>query len=257
MQIGISTSCFFPDVPENAVEFLVENKVSHTELFLNAYCEMSEEYIKNLRARISDAKITVTSVHPFSSSFESRLFFSQYERLFYDGVEFYKRYFEIAASLGAPYLVFHGDFRDSAAPFERYVERFSKLDTVAKSFGVRLAQENVSNFKSYSVDFIKNLKTQINDIVFTLDIKQCRRAQQNIFEMASAMGKNIHHIHLSDANSTHDCLPPGSAEFDFKNFFSFIKNLGYTGNAVIELYRHNYSSTDTLISSLNYLRSCL
>ncbi len=257
MQIGISTSCFFPDVPENAVDFLIKNNVSHTELFLNAYCEMSEDYIKNLRLRLFDAKITVTSVHPFSSSFESRLFFSQYERLFSDGIEFYKRYFEITASLGSSLLIFHGDFRDSAAPFERYVERFAKLDNIAKSFGVRLAQENVSNFKSYSVDFIKKLKAQINDIVFTLDIKQCRRAQQDIFEMARAMGQNIRHLHLSDADTLHDCLPPGSASFDFKNFFSFIKNSGYDGNAVIELYRHNYSSPDTLISSLNYLRSCL
>ena len=257
MNIGISSACFFPDIPEKAVDFLVENKIGYAEFFLNCYSEFSIDFIKKLKKNLDTVPTEIFALHPFSSGFENRLFFSEYRRLFSDGLEIYKRFFEAAAYMNADLFILHGADRYSSISDNEYFERFQEIDRAAASFGIRLAQENVANFKSRSVDFIKNMKNQLGDVVFTLDIKQCRRASQNVFDMAKAMGNSLRHIHLSDSDASHDCLPPGTGSFDFGKFFELIDSIcDKTPSAVIELYKKNYSSPSQLVSSLNYLRSC-
>ena len=53
--------------------------------------------------------LKVTAIHPMLSFAEPYMIFSEYMRRFEESEENFKRYFEIAASLGAKYVNLHGD----------------------------------------------------------------------------------------------------------------------------------------------------
>ena len=101
-----------------------------------------------------------------------------------------------------------------------YAEIMNKLSRRAREYGVYIAQENVVRFKC---GYIENLKEFVRyadeDIMFTLDVKQSFRAQQDIWEIMSLMGKRISHLHISDYEGDRDSLLPGRGCFDFQELF--------------------------------------
>ena len=217
MNIGASSACFYPLETEKAFQKICEMGFSHSEIFFNSPSELNSDFVKEMLRIKEHYGITVTSLHPYRSFSEGYDFFSKYKRRFYDATEDYKRFFNAAAELGAKYIVMHGSKHHSEIPLTEYAERFGELDSIARTFSCNVAHENVVDFASASPDFMRFMKEQLGkDFKAVLDIKQARRAGYDYNEFIDVLGENIVHLHLSDFNSEHNCIPPSeNGAFDF------------------------------------------
>ena len=256
IKVGISSACLYPMYTEDAVKFLVDNGVKHTEIFFNSFSELSNNFIGGLRRILIPAGVTVEAIHPFSCVAEPLFLFSSYERRFLDSLDQYRRYFEAAQLLKCHKFVLHGDRAERHTIDEKeYFERYARLCEVGRAFGVSVLQENVSNFRSRSVEFIKNMSAYLGDgVEFTFDVKQCVRAEIDPFEMFDAMSKKIRHVHLSDNDESRDCLIAGQGRFDTSKLFDRLYSIGYDGAVLLEVYRHNFKEEKELFEGLEFIK---
>ncbi|MDO4608359.1 MAG: sugar phosphate isomerase/epimerase [Clostridia bacterium] len=250
MKIGISTSCLYPMYTEAAFETIASRGVELTEIFFNANCELEPQFIKGLCNTKDKYGITVSSVHPTMSLAESFMLFSNYDRRFYEGLENFKRYGEIAASLGAKYVIMHGGKPNGTMDDYGYFDKFAAVAEVVRQNGATLLQENVVLFRAGKLDTLKNMSDYLGDNVnFCLDVKQSIRGGYSPYDVLNLLGSKIKHLHLSDSNSTNDCMLPLTGNFDFKDFLDTATRVGYIGDAVIELYRAAFGSPDELFEA--------
>ncbi len=256
MSYGISTSCLYPMNTEDALEMLGEKGVKTCEVFLNSISETTDDFARILNSIKEKYGMKITAVHPFSSFSETFMLFGEYERRYFDVVDFYKRCFEVTAMLGADISIIHGMRNIGKLPHEKYFERFSGLVQAGKEFGVRVAQENVNGHFSAKPEFLKKMKNALqDDFKLVFDVKQAVRSGYDPIEFAEEFKKDIVRIHISDHNELSDCLPPGKGDFDFKKLFSVMNSVNYRGDYIIELYREGFGSIDELTESLGYLCS--
>lgn len=258
MKAGISTSCFYPQTPEEAVAYLSACRIPNIEIFVNSFFELGKDYLKELGVVLRHGGVHVLSIHPFTCGMEPILFFSDYERRVEDGLEMYRHYFQAANELGAKILVLHGDRRGSNCSEERYFERFSRLARLGKEFGVTVAQENVERCRSGELSFLRRMKEALGmEAQFVLDVKQARRSGEDPMTFLETLGENICHLHISDGGTAGDCLPIGRGEMDFAAFFEKLRELQYEGGVILELYRQNYNGREELIQSYEKLREMI
>lgn len=254
MSVGISSACFYPTITEDAVDFLCKNGVKTIEIFFNSACETKGKIFNEIYHKIHDNGVNVVSVHPFSSSFEPFMLFSDYERRFQDGLDFYKNFFEVCAQLGSKIFVLHGDREDRTYCDDRYLDRYHRLFLAAKEMGIILAQENVAYCRSKDISFLKKMKNELcDDVAFVLDLKQSRRAGIDYREYASVMGEKLVHLHANDFDSTHDCLLPGKGITDFNVVYNELSKCNFQGDSIIEVYRSNFKDFEELLESIHYL----
>lgn len=258
MNIGVSTACLYPMETEQSLDLLCSKRFNTFEIFLNTISEIDIKYIKKLKEILNSYNSKLISLHPFTSGYEPYLIFTNYERRFKDSVEFYKRYFECGALLGAKFLVIHGDRKTpetGGIEDREYFDKFGELALTAKSFDITLVQENVNLFRSQKPQFIRDMKEYLGSLgKFVLDIKQAVRSGNDPYEMCSAMGENMMHLHINDNNSESDCLLPGKGDFDYKKLFNQMKANNYTGDAIIEVYRTSFCNPDELSGAYDYLK---
>ncbi len=259
MEIGASSACFYPMETEKAFLHIAELGFTHSEIFFNSRSELDRSFIKELKATQDAYKINVTSLHPYRSFAEGYNLFSSYERRFLDGVDNYKRYFEAAATLGAKYIVIHGSKDRIDITLEKYAERFGRLNDVAKTFGCNVAHENVVQFVGANPEFMFFMKKYLgDDFKAVLDLKQARRADCDVYDFIRILGKNIVHMHISDYDEGHDCIPPSQEGlFDFEKLFREMHKMGYSGRYIIELYSNNFSKEKQILKSAKYLEDVL
>lgn len=252
MRSGISTACLYPLELEKALPALISMKFQLFEIFINTFSELTDEYILGLKQMLEEGAGTVKSIHPFTSGFESFLLFSDYERRFQDGLEFYKKYFHAANLLGAQILVLHGQRNDKRSRIteETYFENYARLYSLGKTFGVTVAQENVNLFRSNDPEFILRMKEYLHgECAFVWDIKQAVRGGVDPYEMCDAMGDRIVHVHLNDNKPGDDCLLPGFGEMDYNFLKQKLMHYGYNGDLIIEVYRRSFDSFQELEES--------
>lgn len=255
MKIGISTASLYPMQTEQALALLGEGGVRHTEVFFNAASELEPPLLDEL-CRIRQAyDIRVASVHPFLSFGETYLLFSSYERRFHETLLLYDRYFEAANRLGADVLVIHGKRDDKQMDTQQYFERFGQLMERGRRAGIRVAQENVVQHFSQSPSALSKMAAALGEgFSVVLDTKQARRAGYTPQDFINAVGRHIVQVHLSDASAQADCLAPGEGTCDFAALFQALRQVGYNGGGVIELYRKNYGTLQQLLASLAFLQ---
>lgn len=247
MEVGISTACLYPLETEKALKQLARRNVGNVEIFINSPDELEGALLCDMRRTISEYNMNVISMHPFSSPMETLFLFGNYERRTNYLIDMYKRYFEVMNMFGAKIFVLHGAILSSKVPDELYLEKYLRLYRIGKEYGITVVQENVSYCKSSSVDFLKIMSEQLGDEVrFVIDLKQARRSNVDPFDLISALGNKIAHLHVSDGGEISDCMPIGSGSFDFKRLLCRLDELNYDGAMIVELYRENYSSYDEL-----------
>lgn len=256
MSFGISTSCLYPMITEEALELLGKSGVKTCEVFINSLSETSPEFAKKLNS-IKDAhNIKISSIHPFSSFAETYMLFSEYKRRFDDALDFYRQTAEVAAILGANIMIIHGSRLPEKISYNEYFERFQKLICAGKEFGVSVCQENVNSHLSEDPEFLKIMRKALGtDFKLVFDVKQAVRAGFSPLEFAEEFKNEIIHIHISDHKSGFDCLPPAAGTFDFKKLFNIMKSANYNGDYIIELYRNNFKEPNELIKGLEYLQN--
>ncbi len=255
MKLGISTSSLYPLETEKALEMLGRNGIKYTEIFFNSNYELKEDFVRELK-NIADAYgVKIVSVHPTMSLAESFMLFSNYERRLNEGLDNFKRYGEIAATLGADYVILHGGKPNGILNDYQYCERFMLVNGCVQESGAELLQENVFRFRAEKLDFLKMMVENLGDRVgFCLDVKQSIRGGYTPFDVISAVGKNIKHLHISDNGEKGDCLLIGDGNFDFKRLFLEMKALDYKGAYILELYRNAYKEYDELFESFKSIK---
>ncbi len=250
MKIGISTSCLYPMYTELAFETIAAHGVDLTEIFFNANCELEPSFINGLIKTKDSYGITVSSVHPTMSLAESFMLFSNYDRRFSEGLDCFKRYGEIAAALGAKYVIMHGGKPNGTMDDYGYFDRFATVADAVHQNGATLLQENVVLFRAGNLNTLKNMSEYLGDNVgFCLDVKQSIRGGYSPYDVLNLLGHKIKHLHLSDNNESNDCMLPLTGSFDFKDFLQKATALGYEGDAVIELYRAAFDRPQELFLS--------
>lgn len=252
MQFGISSSCFYPLETERSLELVGQAGAKTSEVFFNALSELSGPLLRELCDIRDRYGMDISAVHPFMSFAEDFYIFSEYERRFTDSLSFYQHFFSAAQALGAKWFVLHGA-RRLHIDKHLYAERLFRLNETAKPYGVRVAHENVVHYVGESPDFMAFLQSQLgNDFHMVLDLKQARRAGEDPFEFLRRVGEHVVHLHLSDGDDLHDCLPPGTGAFDFPRLFAELHRLNFDGACLIELYRNNFASSADLTDALSY-----
>lgn len=254
---GVSSACLYPMETLKAVKILAKLGIKNTEIFVNTISETNDDYIKEIKSVASGSGIKICSIHPYTSAMEGMYFFSNYETRFNDGVEIYKRYFHMAASLGAKLFVLHGAPKVIKMENKLYFDRFEKLRLEAEKFGVILAQENVERSKSGSLDFLLEMEKSLPEARFVFDVKQAVRAKSSPFDFVNSLGKSIIHIHLSDNDENRECVPLGEGNFNIKDFLLLAKEKTMAENVVIELYRDNFLEEKVLSENYELLKNIL
>lgn len=260
MKAGVSTACLYPMETTDALKALLKNGVKCVEIFFNTYSEIQKPYASELRSILNEYGATIKSIHPFTSGYEPYLIFSDYEKRYRETCEFYRRYFDCAAYLGAKIVVLHGDRKTALNGIsdEEYFERFAELSKIGKEYGVLLAQENVNAFRSQNPAFIRKMREYLGDEAsFVFDIKQAVRSHNDPLEMCDAMGNRLVHVHINDNDKTNDCLLPGAGLTDYGRILAKLSTNGYKGDFIVEVYRSNFSELSQLISSYGFVKNLL
>ncbi len=256
MNIGCSTSCFYPVETERALKEVINLGFDKTEIFFNTSSELEEPFVNELKKTADDNGVRVLSVHPFSSALENMCIFGEYQRRYDDFIGIYQKHCHAAAVLGADILVIHGALQNRKIPLpdELYFERFYKLIEIGKAEGVLVCQENVNRFKSQHLDFMKRMRDAIgDDFNMVFDVKQAIRAGYDPFEFLNEMKNEVVHVHLSDSLlPDSDCLPPGRGNFDFKRLFAILDKADYKGDYVIEIYSRGLDVKNELAFSKRF-----
>ncbi len=254
MKIGISTASLYPLETEKALEVLCENSIPVTEIFFNSLSELDAPFVNNLRRLSKDYGVEIASVHPCGSVGEPYFLFSDYERRYKESRDFYKKYYEVAAILGAKYVVLHGDSLTGHVSDEVYCSRLMEMNRMASEFGVTVTHENVNRFRCATPENVRKLSNITdNGLKFTFDVKQAVRAGFSPYEMYEAMGNNIVNVHISDHSPKSDCMLPGKGGFDFGALFTRLENDGYDGACLIEVYRYAYNEVIQLINAHKFV----
>ncbi len=254
MEIGASTSNFYPEQPETTLARLLAAGFRTVEIFLNAPSELKLSFVDDLKRQCDDAGTRVAAIHPFSSFMEPFFLFSPYQRRADDGLDMYKMFFETAARLEAPIMVLHGDKVAGHLDEEAYLARYERIYDTGAAYGVTVAQENVVRFRSESLDTLHTLRKALGDKAkFVCDFKQAGRCGLDPAAVIDAMGDAIVHVHISDRNDTADCLPPGTGTRDFEALLRRLRAVGYDGALMLELYRGNFKDMDDLCRAKEYL----
>ena len=259
MKIGISTGCLYPMLTENSVELLTDIGFDTLEIFFNSFSELEPDYLDRLRYILDKKGASVASVHPFTSSYESFLLFSNYERRFEDGIKFYEMFFRTAQKLSADKVILHGlitDYRSSLEN-EEYFRRFERLRDTARAYGTELLQENVAKFKSGDPLFISDMKNYFGeDIGFVCDTKQARRKGLSPVVFTDIMGTSLKHVHISGYTDGNECiLPDESSAPATESFVRHLIQTGYQGDIIIEVYRFSFENISQLAKTKKYLEN--
>ena len=255
MNIGASTSCFYPLETEKSLGKVIDLGFKKAEIFFNSPSELEPDFVNTMKKQADDSGLEVVSLHPFSAALENTCIFGEYQRRYDDYIDLYKKHFHAAALLGAKFVVIHGALarQKRDIPKELYIERFASLIELGKQEGIKVCQENVVRFLSESTEFLKEMKKALgSDFNMVFDIKQAIRSGYDPFYVLDEMKDDIVHVHISDNTPDFDCLPPGKGSFDFARLFSELEKAGYQGDYVIEIYSKGFDVEKELLTSRRF-----
>ena len=255
MKTGISTASLFGRFhTEDGLKFLSENNVQTAEVFLESYSEYTKKFGKLLKKSKGD--MPVHSIHTLTTQFEPTLY-SLNDRAMADSYKLLERTLECAKQIDAKYYTFHGVARVKRTPitinFERVGFYTQKIIDLCAKYGVSLAYENVHWAYYNYVGFFKELKQRTQGLKGTLDIKQARQSSVDYKDLIKEMGSDIVTVHLSDVNEQGKMCLPGKGVTDFNDLFVRLKDVGFDGALLLEVYQNDFESAKELFDSLNFI----
>ncbi|MBE6786884.1 MAG: sugar phosphate isomerase/epimerase [Ruminococcaceae bacterium] len=258
MIIGVSTASLYPLETEVALEEIGKSGVKNTEIFFNAESELKPSFLDLLLDIKHEYGLNITAIHPTMSLAESFMIFSEYERRFRESLQKFARYSEVAAALGAKYIILHGGKPNGLTTDHEYCEKYMMLNQQTRKNGVTVLQENVVNYRSGDIEFLRSMREILGqDALFCLDIKQSIRSGYEPFSLIDEFWDNIRHFHISDHSLAGDCLLPFNGKFDFSKFVKTLKDRRYNGACMIEVYKNAYKEKSEIFDSLNKLEKLL
>lgn len=255
MQTGISTASLFGRFnTEDALKFLSERGVGAAEVFLESFCEYNKEFGEFLATRKGNTEIH--SVHTLTTQFESTLY-SLNERAAKDSFKLLEGTMQAARAMDAKYYTFHGLARVKRTPYYIDFDRCGKITQeiidVCARYGVVLAYENVHWAYYNYIGFFSELKKRTQGLKGTFDIKQARQSGVDYGEFIEEMGADIVTVHLSDINADGKMCLPGRGTTDFKEVFKRLRDKGFDGALLLEVYKNDFAEVSELFDSLAFI----
>ena len=256
MQVGISTASLFRRFfTEDAIAKLNELGVQTTEVFFESFCEYNKEFGELLKRVKGD--IDVHSIHTLTTQFEPTLY-SINQRAKEDSFKLLEGVLCAGEQVGAKYYTFHGGARIKRTPmvinFERVGKITNEIIEMCKKHNMLLAYENVHWAYYNYIGFFKELKKYSPQIKGVLDIKQARQSGVDYREFIKEMNQDIVTVHLSDIKADGKMCLPGKGIVDFDEMFSLLKDVGFDGAMLIEVYENDFEKLEELMDSYNFLK---
>ena len=255
MITGVSTSSLFlREMNEDALSVLGGMGVRATEVFLTTFSEYTEEFARLLAER--KGNLFVNSVHILNTEFEPQLF-GQHPRAKADAFRLLYGAMRSAHIFGAGRYTFHGTTRlkRNAAPAdpEKLAPAFAEIMAACAEHGVRLCLENVHWALYNRPGLFAPLRRLCPDLLGVLDVKQARLSCWPYQMYIKDMEGCISHVHLSDVDERGNICLPGQGIFDFEECLRRLKDAGFDGAALIEVYPKDYGDYTELKRSCDYL----
>ena len=197
------------------------------------------KFVRRLRKVADDCGITCNQSHaPFPSHNEKIACY-------------FERALECTAEAGGKICIIHPQ---CFATVEENAEFYGKLLPLAKSYGVRIATENMWNWDkeedhaipcacSTAESFVAHVDA-VNDpyLVACLDIghAEMRGLGTDCVEMIHALGKErLQALHIHDNDKWHDSHRlPFTMDIDFKPIVKALKDIDYQGDFTLEVDHH-------------------
>lgn len=256
MNIGLSSASFYPNVlTEDSIKLMKKIGFDCGEVFLNTPSEYEKEFIEKLIIEKEKYNFNINSIHCFSSQYEPYLF-DKYKRRREDMFKYYKKVCKSCRMLDAKFYTFHGMRYENLQNLDMnfVIDIYNELLYICLEEGIQLAQENVSWCMSGSLEFLELLKSRLKySLNFTLDIKQAYKAGKDPIDYINIMEKDIVNLHINDRDELNTCLLPGKGNVDLKKIVLKLKEIGYNGKGIIEVYRNNYQDYSELLEAKKYL----
>ena len=260
MQAGVSTaSLFLRETNEDALVVLNKIDAKVVEIFLESFCEYTDDFANLLKSRLNNLK--VHSVHTLNTHFEPELF-SLNDRAYQDAHKTFLNVLSVAKILDAKNYTFHGQIRlkRNAKAFTNYAYTggvFDKLSREAKEFGVNLCLENVEWAIYSPAGYFSQIKPYAKQLSTCLDIKQARLAGFDYKDYLAEMQGTLKTVHISDYDADGKILLPGKGIFDFKKLISDLNDAKYDGPLIIEVYTDSFKDLEEVGESLEYIRKLI
>ncbi|MDE6189584.1 MAG: sugar phosphate isomerase/epimerase [Clostridia bacterium] len=266
MKLGVSTATYFTRMyTEQALAPIAKLGAEVCEVFLATRSEYTQEFAQVLKQELAKARKTVPleihSVHALTNQFEPELF-SRNDRAYKDALEVYEQVLALAKSVGATHYTYHGATMLKRAVKYKFDFKFisSRVNTIvelAENYGVKLCYENVHWTYFSHPSYFEALKKLCPDLGCTLDIKQARQSGVDYTEYLKVMAGRLHTVHLCDYDSEGATAIPGRGIFDFVTFFKRLRELGFEGACLMELYAKDYENDGDLKEAYEFLKDCL
>ncbi len=255
MYTGVSTaSLFLREMNEDALAVLDGLGVRATEIFLTTFSEYTEEFARLLLSR--KGSLRVNSVHLLNTQFEPQLF-GAHPRAKADAFRTLDGAMRSAHLFGAERYTFHGTTRlkkNSAPPdYGKLGKNFCEIAAACGAHGVRLCLENVHWALYNEPGIFRELKERCPQLSGVLDVKQARLSCYPYQMYIKDMEGSISHVHLSDVDENGKICLPGRGIFDFEECLRRLKDAGFNGAALIEVYAGDYGEYRELKGACDYL----
>ena len=262
MQTGVSTaSLFLRENNEDALPLLEKLGVKTAEVFLTSFSEYGYPFADLLKER--KGNLIVNSVHDLNTGFEPQLF-NAHPRVKADAFGWLEKVLQSANALDAPYYTFHGTARMKRAArqpgadnFPRMIEGFREILEVCQRHGVVLCLENVEWATYNRPSVFQTIAQELPTLRGVLDIKQARISGYPYEEYLTEMGGRLAYAHVSDINDNVKICLPGKGRFDFDRLVKQLKDVGFDGALLVEVYTNDYGKPEELKQSCDYLDEIL
>ena len=262
MQAGISTaSLFMRKNNEDALPLLEELGVNVAEVFLTSFSEYGYPFADLLKER--KGSLTVNSVHALNTEFEPQLF-NKHPRVKADAYGWAEKVLESARALDARYYTFHGTSRVKRASrsgenddFPSMIAGFEELTDFCKKRGVTLCLENVEWSTYNRVGVFEKIASSVPDLGGVLDIKQARISEYPYQEYLKEMGERLKYVHISDVDERGKMCLPGCGTFDFDELIRRLKDVGFDGAVLIEVYNRDYQEYSQLKAACDFVNELI
>ena len=258
MQVGVSTATFFgKEVTEDTLGLIKGMGVDVCEVFLTTFSEYTPQFSHLLKSRLDG--LSVHSIHTLTNQFEPQLT-NRVKRTRDDALDIFRQVLASASNLGAKYYTFHGGailkVSQKNINFSYLGAQMNELCNIAGEYGVELCQENVHWAVYQKPGFMSNILRYAPNLKSCLDIKQAMQSGYDYRDYLAEMSTTLKTVHICDYDS--DGLKPiGEGSFDFRELVSRLRDVGYDGPMIVELYSGDYKDYEQVKRSVEYINNII
>jgi sugar phosphate isomerase/epimerase len=233
--VGLSTGALFPDyVTEDALDVAAGHGFRVVEMYLQTHGEYTPSFVMDVRQRLDASGLAVHSLHNDLRHYD---LWSAYARRAAEAFALFERLLDMAATLGAKAITWHGYGRYVADPasFDHFAAVIHSLGERAQQLGVTITLENVSWCYLRGVEQVRQVCAAGLPVGFTFDSFQAAEAGYDPPDIIRAMRDHLTTVHLSDFGQDQlRHLPLGQGSIDWPPIFATLAEIDYQGPIIVE-----------------------